>query len=434
MNSSEVHGYLNSFNNFESQLHQLRPEDFYLNRIQHFLELLGNPAQHLKIVHVAGTKGKGSTCAFLAGILQEAGYTTGLYTSPHLHKINERIRILNAANRYSQDPFKGAISDDDLASVLTALRPVAAVIKNEGNLLTLFEVLTVAALYYFAKSQVDIVILETGLGGRLDATNAVDSDLAVITPVSLDHTRLLGSTLTQIAFEKAGIIKSSHQKVVIAPQEKEAMDVIGQRCREFGIQPVSVDPGEYENFKVGLKGEHQRINAATALEASGILRTMGFQINDEALAAGLKNVLWPGRFELLNNDPDVIVDCAHNGASASALSKTLDQEYPDRRVILILGLSEDKDAAAICKPLKDKAAHVFLTKARHPRAHLFTPAEAKDHFGGVPFEIVEDIDQALDKALRRADAQDVVLVAGSVFVVAEARDHWRAKKVNDVPV
>ena len=434
MDHPEVNSYLDSFVNFESQLHKLCPEDFNLDRIRQLLDLAGNPDRGLKVVHVAGTKGKGSTCAFLASILQEAGYKVGLYTSPHLHRVNERIRILAADGTGSKDNFSGSISDGDFAAVLVSLRPFTAAIQNEGKVLTFFEVLTVAALCYFAKAQVDIVILETGLGGRLDATNAVDSDLAVITPVSLDHTRLLGSTLTQIAFEKAGIIKSSHQKVVIAPQEKEAMDVIGQRCREFGIQPVSVDPGEYENFKVGLKGEHQRINAATALEASGILRTMGFQINDEALAAGLKNVLWPGRFELLNNDPDVIVDCAHNGASASALSKTLDQEYPDRRVILILGLSEDKDAAAICKPLKDKAAHVFLTKARHPRAHLFTPAEAKDHFGGVPFEIVEDIDQALDKALRRADAQDVVLVAGSVFVVAEARDHWRAKKVNDVPV
>ena len=290
MTAFNPHEYLNSFINFESQLHKLRSEDFNLNRIQKFLELAGHPAGNLKIVHVAGTKGKGSTCAFLAGILQEAGYKVGLYTSPHLHRVNERIRILNTENVRSKDNFSGAIDDEELACVLTSLRPFAAAIKNEGNILTFFEVLTVAALCYFAKSQVDMVILETGLGGRLDATNAVDSSVAVITPVSLDHTRILGPTLSKIASEKAGIIKNSHQKVVIAPQEKEAMDVVLARCREFGVEPVLVRPDKYENLKIGLKGKHQMINAATAIEAAAILKTMGFKISDEAMSEGLKNV------------------------------------------------------------------------------------------------------------------------------------------------
>ena len=427
MDSSEVHSYLNSFNNFESQLHQLCPEDFYLNRINHFLELLGNATQDLKVIHVAGTKGKGSSCAFLASILHEAGYQVGLYTSPHLHRVNERIRILNKDNLRSKDKFKGAIDDEALACVLTSLRPVAAAIKNEGNILTYFEVLTVAALYYFAKAQVDIVILETGLGGRLDATNAVDSSIAVITPVSLDHTRLLGTTIGQIAFEKAGIIKNSHQKVVIAPQENEAMDIIFKRCREFGIQPVLVDPGKYENLKIGLKGTHQMINAATAVEVTNILKTMGFSVNDEAMSAGLKNVLWPGRFELLRKNPDVIVDCAHNGASAYALSETLIKEYPQRRVILVLGISEDKDAGAICNNLKDNVGYFFLTKANHPRAHSFNDAEGKDYLGDKPFEITDSVAHALEKAWQIAGPQDVILVAGSVFVVAEAMDYLALK-------
>ena len=206
MDSLEVHSFLNSFTNYESHLHKLRPEDFHLNRIKHFLELAGNPAQNLKIIHLAGTKGKGSTCAFLASILQEAGYKVGLYTSPHLHRVNERIRILSPENLQSKDNFSGAIDDEELASVLTSLRPFTAAIQNEGNILTFFEVLTVAALCYFANAKVDVVILETGLGGRLDATNAVDSSIAVITPVSLDHTRILGATLDKIALEKAGII------------------------------------------------------------------------------------------------------------------------------------------------------------------------------------------------------------------------------------
>ena len=422
MNSSEVHSYLNSFVNFESQLHQLRPEDFSLNRIQKFLDLAGNPVGNLKIIHVAGTKGKGSTCAFLAGILQEAGYKVGLYTSPHLHRVNERIRILNTDNIHSKDNFSGAINDQELASVLTFLRPFAAAIQNEGNILTFFEVLTVAALCYFASSKVDVVILETGLGGRLDATNAADSSIAVITPVSLDHTRILGPTLREIASEKAGIIKNSHQKVVIAPQEKEAMDIIFQRCREFGIHPVLVSMGNHQNLKIGLKGRHQMINAATAIEAARVLKTMGFKISDEAMGEGLIHVRWPGRFELLRENPDVIVDCAHNGASAQALSNTLMEVYPHRRVILVLGISQDKDAGAICNSLKDNVARIFLTRARHPRAHFFNQAEGKDYFGDKPFEIIESLDKALEKALQIADPQDVILVTGSIFVVAEARD------------
>ena len=416
--------YLNSFVNFESQLHKLRAEDFNLNRIQKFLDLAGDPARNLKIIHVAGTKGKGSTCAFLAGILQEAGYKVGLYTSPHLHRVNERIRILNKDNILSKDNFSGAIDDQDLASVLTFLRPFAAAIQNEGNILTFFEVLTVAALCYFARAQAEVVILETGLGGRLDATNAVDSSIAVITPVSLDHTRILGSTLSKIASEKAGIIKNSNQKVVIAPQEKEAMDVVLARCREFGVEPVVVRPDKYEDLKIGLKGEHQKINAATAIEAATILKTMGFKITDEAVSEGLNHVRWPGRFELLRKAPEVVVDCAHNGASAQALAQTLMEAYPHRRVILVIGVSRDKDARAICNPLKDNVARVFLTKSSHPRAHLFTQAEGKDYFGGKPFEIIESLPKALEKALQIAGPQEVVLVMGSIFVVAEARDFF----------
>ena len=307
MTAFNPHEYLNSFTNFESQLHKLRPEDFSLTRIQKFLDLAGNPAQGLKVIHVAGTKGKGSTCAFLAGVLQEAGLKVGLYTSPHLHRVNERIRILNTDNIRSKEDFSGSITDEELALVLAHLRPFAADIQNEGGFLTFFEVLTVAALCYFANSKVDVVILETGLGGRLDATNAVDSLVAVITHVSLDHTRILGSTLSQIASEKAAIIKNSHQKAVIAPQEKEAMDVVLARCREFGVQPIIVSPEKCANLKIGLKGKHQMINAATAMEVLTVLRTMGFKISDEAISEGLKHVRWPGRFELLRSGPDVIV-------------------------------------------------------------------------------------------------------------------------------
>lgn len=428
MDSSEVNSYLDTFVNFESQLHKLRPEDFNLHRIEKFLDLLGNPAKDLKIVHVAGTKGKGSTCVFLTRILQEAGYKIGLYTSPHLHKVNERIRILRANELQSKDKFSGSIDDDALASVLTSLRPFAAAIRNEGNILTYFEVLTVAALCHFARSKVDVVILETGLGGRLDATNAVDSLIAVITAISLDHTRILGPTLNRIALEKAGIIKNSHQKVVIAPQEKEVMDLMLERCREFGVKPAFVYPGKLENSKIRLKGKHQMINAATAVEVVTILRTMGFNVTDEAISEGLKNVIWPGRFELLRRSPDLIVDGAHNEASSQALAQTLIEEYPQRRVILVLGISQDKDVAAISACLGAVAAHIILTKANHPRAHLFKEAECKVYFGNKPFEIIESSAQALQRALQIAGPQDVIVVTGSLFIVAEAMNFLKELK------
>ena len=200
------------------------------------------------------------------------------------------------------------------------------------------------------------------------------------------------------------------------------MDVVLARCREFGVEPVLVSPDKYEDLKIGLKGRHQRINAATAVEVAEILKTMGFKITDEAISEGLKNIVWPGRFELLRKNPDVIVDCAHNGASAQALARTLMEAYPRRRVILVIGVSQDKDAGAICNSLKDNVARVFLTKAGHPRAHVFTQAEGKDYFGDKPFEIIESLPKALEKALQIAEPQDVVLVTGSIFLVAEAMD------------
>jgi len=428
MNASEVHAYLNSFNNFESQLHKLRSEDFNLHRIHKFLDQAGNPSTHLKIIHVAGTKGKGSTCAFLASILQQAGLKVGLYTSPHLHKVNERIRILSPENINSQDPYAGSISDDEIGLIVNFLRPILARIQNDGVLITYFEVLTVVALCYFAKSQVDVVILETGLGGRLDATNAVNSSIAVITSISRDHTRILGDTIGKIAFEKACIIKSTHQNVVIAPQENEAMEVILDRCKEFGVQPIVVNNDKYDGIKIGLKGRHQIINAATAIEVVNILKTKGFNISDGAIKDGLEQVRWPGRFELIRKNPDVIVDCAHNDASAKTLSETLMQEYPKRRVILVLGISQDKDIASICKYLNNNATHIILTRAQHPRSHQFIPEEGKKYFGNKPVEIIDDLPKALEKALKIANPLDVILVTGSVFVVAEAKSYLSIKQ------
>ncbi len=414
------HEYLNSFTNFEANLQQLTPTDFSLSRIKELLDALGNPEKKLKFIHVAGTKGKGSTCVFIAGILQHSGYKVGLFTSPHLHKVNERIRLVDLHNKDSKELFPGCISDDNLASILTGMRPHVAKIINKGSVLTYFEVLTVAAIDYFAKCQVDFVVLETGLGGRLDATNAVDAIITVLTPISMDHVNILGPTLTHIAAEKAGIVKHSYQEVVVAPQEKEAMDVIINRCREFGIAPLMVVPEKYKDLKIALRGAHQTVNAATALNVIEVLKKHGVKISEEAITDGLKHVRWSGRFEVIRENPLVVVDCAHNAASAKALAQALNDVYPYRRVIMVLGVSADKDVAKICSHLKENAAHVILTKADHPRAHTFTDKEAKQYFGSKPYTLIPDVPSALKEALRLTKTEDMIVVTGSIFIVAQA--------------
>ncbi len=417
------HEYLNSFANYEQHLGKASPHDFNLDRIQELLGYLDNPQSKLRIIHVAGTKGKGSTCAFLASILHHAGYKVGLYTSPHLHRVNERIRVLDPGNLKNREQFPGAIPDEALGLVLSNMRGHIAKIINEEGVLTYFEVLTAIAFDYFAKREVDVAIIETGLGGRLDATNAADALINVITPISLDHTHLLGNTLAAIAAEKAGIIKHTHSSVVIAPQEREAMDVLLRRCKEFGITPHLVNPAEIQDKHIALKGAHQTVNAATALAVVDLLKRGHAAISDEAITEGLKNIRWSGRFEEIRQDPTVVVDCAHNAASARALAQTLMDVYPYRPVILVLGVSEDKDVAAICNQLKDSATKIILTKANHPRAHCFNAKEAEDYFKGKAWSLEPDLKQALGKALKAAQQDDVILVTGSVFTVGQAMEH-----------
>lgn len=400
------HEYLNSFTNFESQLHKLSGSEFDLARVKELLDLLGSPQKSLKIVHVAGTKGKGSTCAFMAHILAEAGYRAGLYTSPHLHRVNERIRILDKAAIAAAEDFSGSITDGQLAEIVHDVRGPIANLLNRGVLLTYFEVLTVAALVFFHRQKVDCVVLETGLGGRLDATNAAESTIAVITPISLDHVNILGKTVEAIAKEKAGIIKSSKQRVVLAPQPPEIMEVLKQRCAEFGIAPTVADEEKIRNVKVSLKGAHQRVNAAIAVEAVAHLRSLGYKIEDEAIGRGLSSTRWPARFEIVHERPTVVIDGAHNAASAKALAQTLTEEFPGRRIILVLGCSSDKDVQAIVRELKLVAQTIIWAKADHPRSH--------------PFAGALSVPQAMEQAFSKAKPEDIIVVAGSLFVAAEA--------------
>ena len=313
----EVQEYLNSFINYEHHLQKFSFSSFHLNRIRTLLNLLGNPQKTLNSIHVAGSKGKGSTSALTASILKEAGYKVGLYTSPHLYSLKERIRILEKGpvNSIREGGiFSDLISDKKLKAILQKIKPRLEKIRSTKKLggLTFFEVLTALALFYFFEERVDWVVLETGLGGRLDATNVVSSKVCALTPISLEHTQILGGTLAKIAAEKAAIIKDEDSRVVVAPQEKEVRQVIENRCKEFKIKPMWVgqdiqyqlksqnlqeqifdiidcDKGErYCDLKLSLLGEHQLVNAMTALGIMLSLKALGVKIPGQAIYRGLK--------------------------------------------------------------------------------------------------------------------------------------------------
>ncbi len=429
MNSLQIEQYLNSFINYELSLGSVHPSVFKLDRIQAFLQLLGNPQDNLKFIHVAGSKGKGSVCALTASILKQAGYKVGLYTSPHLYSFKERIRVLDKESTpYIREGeiFPDSISDRELSAVLKEIRPQLEKMRSTKKFgqLTFFEVLTVLAILYFFKKKVDWVVLETGLGGRLDATNAVSSSVCAITPISLEHTQILGNTVRKIAIEKAAIIKDARSRVVIAPQEKEAIQVIKKRCQEFGIQPLGVGRDIQYEIKLQnmpLLGDHQKVNAAVAMGIVESLRDLGVKISDKAISRGLKNVYWPGRLEIIQRNPLIVLDGAHNGASAKVLAGSLTKIFPRKRAILILGVSSDKNKKDILKELKKISSCIIFTKAEHPRASNWERREVQKYLPQRNFFLTSGVEEALRLAFAKSQKKDMILVAGSLFLVAEVR-------------
>ncbi|MBI3617762.1 MAG: bifunctional folylpolyglutamate synthase/dihydrofolate synthase [Candidatus Omnitrophica bacterium] len=438
---------------------------FKLDRARYLLELLGNPQDRLKIIHVAGSKGKGSTCAMTASVLRAAGYKVGLYTSPHLNNCRERIRVLDPLHPPSadeEDIFQDMISEQELCATLEVIKPRAARLHNEKTFgeLSFFELFTALAFYHFHQARVDWVVLETGMGGRLDATNVASSKICVITPISLEHTQYLGGTIAKIAGEKAAIIKDPLAKVVIAPQDPAARDVLEKRCVEFSIRPIWIGrdirykvlhagagPGlslqnrlrqvvriqrtkqHYIDFELSLPGRHQAINAAVVLGIVEALQGMDCVVSQEAVCAGLRDTFWPGRLEVIGQDPVVILDCAHNQASAMNLVESLRRIFPNRSATLILGVSQDKDKTGICRELDSITQTVIAAKADHPRAHRFTDDELKHFFPGKPFVRIADVGPAIEAACRDAVPENIILIAGSVFLVSEARRYLKNKVV-----
>lgn len=429
--------YLNSFIDYEKKDAFSFKKSLALKRIKVFLALLGNPQDSLRCIHIAGTKGKGSTCAFTAHILREAGFRVGLYTSPHLLDFRERIRVLNPKTS-SRDAFEGMIEKSELSSLTEKLKPaIERYNKNSKyGALSFFEVYTVLAFIYFQEKKADFVVLETGLGGRLDATNVVKPYACGITSLSYEHTQILGKTLSKIAAEKAGIIKSSQTIVIAAAQKKEAMKVIRRRCRKVGARLYEINKDlrfekkskgfnikgifdEYRNLKIKLLGRHQLINATLATGLIESLRLYNIKVGVDSIKRGLYNTIWPGRCEVVSHQPLVILDGAQNLASALALKETIKENFKYKRLILVLGISRDKDIKGICKQLYNLTDKVILTKANNPRAT--EPRILVRYFKGKTMFKTNTVKEAVTKAKILADKEDLILITGSLFVVGETR-------------
>jgi dihydrofolate synthase / folylpolyglutamate synthase len=425
--------------------------DLKLEAMRLLLERLGNPQHGLPIVHVAGSKGKGSTSAMLAAVLRHAGQRVGLFTSPHLVSVNERIQIDDVP-----------IPDDELARLLAEIRGAAAapVPGGSGPLddqLTFFEIATAVGFLHFQRQRVDWAVLEVGLGGRFDSTNVCDPRLAVITSISLDHTQQLGNTLAEIAGEKAGIVKPGRPTVsgVVVP---EARDVIRQACRERGSplrdrgadfsyvhQPGRFNGGEaraprvqvttwrraWPDFELRLLGEHQAANAAVVVAAVEELREQGVAIADEAVRRGLAGVDWPARLEIAGRQPLRLLDCAHNVASARALVDAVLTTFPlalEGRRLLIFAGSRDKDLAGMLAEFGPHFDQIFLTRFDSPRC--VSPAELAqclpDNLRG-RHTVTDSPAAAWQLAVRSAGPNDLICATGSVFLAGELRRMLRGK-------
>lgn len=373
-----------------------------LERIRRLLERLGNPQKGMKFVHIAGSNGKGSTAAMLASVLTAAGWRTGLYTSPHLWRFHERFQVDGV-------PIPGAELAELTAQVLEAA-------EDE----TEFELTTAVAFLYFRRSGCDIVVLETGLGGRLDSTNVIDApEVAVITRIGLEHTELLGDTLAKIAAEKTGIIKPGSDAVLYG-QSREVEEVVERVCRERGV-PLSITRPSKLDYRLSLLGEYQTYNAAVALETVDRLRRRGWKIPEEAVVQGLDQARWPGRMELARRRPDVILDGAHNPQCMQALAQSLGGMYPGKGAIFLIGVLEDKDYPAMMGELLGLARKFFTLTPGSPRALPAGRLAAYLEEQGAKAIPCGSVQEGLDQALAAAGAEDVVCVCGSLYMIGEAR-------------
>ncbi|UJR81197.1 bifunctional folylpolyglutamate synthase/dihydrofolate synthase [Sandaracinus amylolyticus] len=386
-------------------LYALQPRGIRLelDRMHAALALRGDPHRGLRVVHVAGTNGKGSVCAMLEGVLRASGLRTGLYTSPHLHSFRERIRVDGRS-----------VSKDEVARRASSIR--TTVDAPDAPQLTFFEVTTLIALETFRDAACDVVVLEVGLGGRLDATNVIDAPLATaITSIALDHQQYLGSTIAEIAREKAGIAKPG-VPLVLGPVDEDARHAIEAHASNVGapIVPATRDLSQ----EPPLPGAFQRANLAVVLTLVDVLRARGLHIDDHAVREGLRTAHWPGRLETLDGSPSVIVDAAHNPHGCRALAAHLASLPRTGPRVLVLGAMADKPWREMLDILRPQVDHIIAVAPDMPRAERPEVIAQHAHTQSAP-----TIASGVDRARARAGQSGLVIVAGSIFVLAEARAH-----------
>jgi dihydrofolate synthase/folylpolyglutamate synthase len=423
-------------------------DKFDLKRMDDLMAALGHPEREYPILHIAGTKGKGSVAAMCESVIRVAGYRVGLYTSPHMHDYAERIRVNGTP-----------IPHQALTDLINEVRPVVESIKE----LTTFEITTALGFLYFARQHVQAAVVEVGLGGRLDATNITQPVICVITSISYDHMQILGNTLAEIAGEKAGIIKP-RIPVVMAPQHDEARLVIERIARERQAplievgtdyrftpaggslhgqmltvwrdsgepQPPAIEdgwgtPANPARISIPLLGMHQVENAATAYAALDAFQKIALSLSRQAIQEGFSETVWPGRFEILNLNPALIVDCAHNRESAARLRQTMQEYFPDRHVTLVFGASEDKDIAGMLAELAPITGQIILTRSFHPRAADPDQLAEQAQGSGLPTRIVAEVADALESALQYTEDGEIILATGSIFIATAVTEAWLAR-------
>jgi dihydrofolate synthase/folylpolyglutamate synthase len=427
------------------ELAQTPSHKFDLAHMRVLLLALDHPERRFPSALIAGTNGKGSTAATLASILRASGLKTGLYTSPHLVRINERIRVNGKE-----------ISDDEFASLHGEVDRVAEKLVERAELPwhpSFFEMMTAIAFEHFAREKVDLAVLEVGMGGRLDATNVVDPRVSVIADISLDHQKFLGDTVVEIAREKVGIIRPGGA-VVTLPQLPEANDVIGNTILELGARAVNAVPyvppvspaspeylvastefgrsiyryplqvlGEQILVETPLVGRHQLRNVALAIAAAVELNQQGFSgITAEGIARGIRETRWPGRFQVIAARPgwpEVVIDVAHNPAGAWALRSALSEQYEDRPLIFVFGAMRDKAISEMAEILFPLAERVIATRPENPRAASAEEIQQAAARTGVEVVAVEDVQHAVELARSLAQAGTVVVITGSIYLVGE---------------
>ena len=430
MNYKQAIDYLSSYTDYEKLPAPHDPAFYDLRRVDELLAQLGNPHLKARSVHITGTNGKGSVAAMVASVLSVSGYTTGLYTSPHLHTWRERIRVDGRL-----------ISEEELSSLVERAKPEIEAVNQRATYgqLTTFELLTASAFAYFSLKEADFQVLEVGMGGKFDATSVITPEVCILTTISLDHTDVLGSSIAEIAVEKTAIIKPG-SVVVTSPQPDEAEGVIEKTCLSRGAKLVRVGRdvtrqslgfdldkqqlwvkgrlGSYE-LTIPLLGQHQIDNAATAVAALEVLVERGFNISKDSIIKGLAQVSWPGRLQILSRHPLLVVDGAHNPDAARRLRESLEQYFDFDRAILVIGVSEDKDIAGIAAELSSLFDRVIATRSNHPRAAVPESIVAEFRQRGVDTQAVDAVSEALSLARSLAGTKDLICVAGSLFMVAE---------------